>query len=134
MSTTSVTTTAPTENVSPSIIDRIINYYLDAIGEKPVPRNSSGGINVFFGDVLPGHQVGPLSLYIKNIHTYPIELLPKVNDQDLLILQYPQFLMPQQVGEVKIAFNCPIDRLTPLQAGFKFDLRIMNSNNANQSS
>lgn len=112
-------------NVSPSILDRILRYYSDPECTKPVPRDEDGSMQLFLNATIQGRNSDVQTFWVRNEHTYPLQLQPYSSDPDLIFVTYPQaVLYPQQSAQVNIVFRCPLDRFTPLNAQWGFDIVI----------
>lgn len=99
----------------------LLSYYLDAEGEKKLPRDQSGNYTVDFGvqrnPPVAGVDTVTTTAYVRNDTQYPIELKPVTLDRDLAIIEWPEFLQPHEIGLVKFAFAPSADRVKPLEGG-----------------
>lgn len=112
----------------------LLAYYYDADAKNKLPTDaqgnfkvdfgkrvdSMGNFKVSFGNVEPpraGIDSIYQSIYVKNVHHYPMELRPVTLDKDLTITEYPEFLEPDEIGKVTLAFSPSEDRIKPLEGG-----------------
>ncbi len=112
-------------SVSQRVLSQIIGYYMDPEAKRKAPRGIDGNLQLDFGKIIQGRLSKTITLYAKNEHVYNIQLESKATDPDLLFLTYPKQLEPNEVGKIEIAFRVPMERITPLNAQFGFDVTIL---------
>jgi hypothetical protein len=98
----------------------LLAYYYDAQANKKLQTDNIGNYKVEFDpSVKPvaGVSSAYASIWVQNQHHYPMELIPKTIDPDLRITEWPQFLEPNEVGKVVLAFSPSADRIKPLEGG-----------------
>lgn len=99
----------------------LLAYYHDKEAKHKLPTDSLGNFKVNFANVDQPPRAGIDSIYqtifVRNEHHYPMELIPVTMDTDLQITEWPAFLEPQEVGKVVLAFSPSADRIKPLEGG-----------------
>src|SRR6266487_6400718 len=95
--------------------ESLLAYYYDSEAEYKLEQDSIGNFKLDFAStklqehdtLIPraGKDSVYRSIYVKNQHHYPMKLIPKTIDPDLKITEWPEFLEPQQVGKVTLAFS-----------------------------
>lgn len=102
---------------------RLLSYYYDAEAKQELSTDRLGNYIVDFGpDVaenppIAGEDTVSTAVYVRNDHTYPMELRPMTLDKDLAIIEYPEFLEPGEIAVVRFAFSPSADRIKPLEGG-----------------
>lgn len=99
----------------------LLAYYHDKDAKNRLPTDSMGNFKVNFASIEQPPRAGLDSIYqtiyVQNVHHYPMELRPVTLDQDLQITEWPEFLEPNEVGKVTLAFSPSADRIKPLEGG-----------------
>lgn len=99
----------------------LLVYYQDAEASKKLPQDSHGNFKVDFGKQEHPPRAGLdsiyTSIYVRNVHHYPMELQPVTIDNDLTITEYPEFLEPGESGKVTLCFSPSANRVKPLEGG-----------------
>lgn len=99
----------------------LLAYYHDVETNNKLSQDGSGNFKVDFGklDQPPRAGIDSIytSIYVKNVHHYPMELKPVTMDADLTITEYPEFLEPNESGKVTLCFSPSEDRIKPLEGG-----------------
>ena len=99
----------------------LLDYFYDKEAKQRLPTDSLGNFKVNFADVEHPPRAGIDSIYqtifVKNIHHYPMELRPVTIDPDLEITLWPDYLEPGEMGKVTLAFSPSADRIKPLEGG-----------------
>lgn len=101
----------------------LLAYYVDSDAQYALATDSSGNYKVQFEhDVthpIPRAGIDSVhrTIYVKNVHHYPMELQPSTTDKDLTITEYPEFLEPGEVAKVTLTFSPSEDRVKPLEGG-----------------
>lgn len=98
----------------------LLAYYFDAAGKEMLPRDPIGNFKADFGkNSIPRAGIDSVSssFYVKNVHHFPMELVPRTSDPDLTITEYPEFLEPEQIEKITLTFKPSADRINPLVGG-----------------
>jgi hypothetical protein len=101
----------------------LLAYFADANAEYMLASDANGNFKVDFGpDVMKNPPRAGIdsvhkTVYVKNVHHFPMELRPYTLDDDLTITEYPEFLEPGQTGKVTLTFSPSEDRIKPLEGG-----------------
>ena len=98
----------------------LLAYYYDPEAKHQLPTDSIGNYKVEFDPSIKpiaGVSSAYATIYTRNQHHYPMELIPKTIDKDLQITEWPQFLEPNEIGKVVLAFSPSADRRKPLEGG-----------------
>jgi hypothetical protein len=109
-------------------MSHLLSYYYDAHATKKLPTDNLGNYKVAFFDPSQKIAVAGISsvyatIYVRNDNFYPMELIPKTIVPDLRVTEWPEFLEPNEVGKVVLAFSPSADRTVPLEGGsWDFDL------------
>lgn len=92
----------------------MLKYFADEELQKPLS-------SVDFDRTVQG-QSKKITVYVFNTSAEQnIELdQPVTTDKDLRILEYPRQLLPSGSGKVVLEFSPPLDRISPLRAGWDF--------------
>jgi hypothetical protein len=113
---------------------QLLAYYADANAEYQLSHDDAGHYDVDFGADADAHppRAGIDSIHktiwVKNIHHYPMGLEPHTTDKDLTITEYPDFLEPGQIGKVTLTFSPSEDRIKPLEGGVFDFTKVVYSN------
>jgi|SRR5215831_3087678 len=102
------------------MVTKLLAYYADEKADYELPSDDAGNYNIDFGsDAKPRAGIDSVhkTIWVKNVHHYPMELQPSTTDPDLSITEYPEFLEPNQIARVTLTFSPNELRDKPLQGG-----------------
>jgi hypothetical protein len=101
----------------------LLAYYADEKAEYQLAVDDYGNYRVEFDKEIAknppraGIDSVHKTIYVKNVHHYPMELQPSTTDKDLTITEFPEFLEPGEIGQVTLTFSPSEDRVKPLEGG-----------------
>jgi hypothetical protein len=102
----------------------LLEYYKDSQAKQPAETDERGNVRVIFDEIPIQGRESRAALFVKNSHSYPMELEPVTTDPDLRIANYPSKLEPDEVGLITFIFAPKAERITPLNAAWDFQKTI----------
>jgi hypothetical protein len=103
---------------------KLLEYYKDQYGQEEADVDENGNVRLRFTEIPIQGRESKTTLYVKNAHSYPIQLEPVTTDPDLSIPAYPSRILPDQIAPVTFVFAPKPDRITPLNASWDFEKTI----------
>ena len=100
---------------------KLLQYYLDISGKEPAMTDDKGNIKLNFEETPIQGRSSLTTIYVKNIHNFPMFLDPITTDPELTISRYPTQIQPNEIAPVTFDFTPNSERITPLHASWDFE-------------
>jgi hypothetical protein len=106
------------------VAKKLLEYYTDSNASQKAETDDKGNIKLQFDEVPIQGRESKTTLYVKNSHSFPMQLRPVTSDLELAIVDFPSSLNPKQIAPVTFVFRPGPDRITPLHASWDFEKTI----------
>lgn len=103
---------------------KLLEYFTDSNAKTPTETDDKGNVRLRFAEIPIQGRESKTTLFVKNTHSYPIQLEPVTTDPDLSIPRYPARILPDEIAPVTFVFAPKPDRITPLNASWDFEKTI----------
>jgi hypothetical protein len=103
---------------------KLLEYYKDKTAKQKAETDDKGNVRLRFDEIPIQGRESKTTLFVKNVHSYPMHLDPVTTDPDLAIQMYPDLLRPDQIAPVTFVFKPKPDRVVPLNAAWDFEKTI----------
>ena len=103
---------------------KLLEYYTDPNASRKAPTDDKGNVELNFEEIPIQGRESRTILYVKNSHSYPMQLNPVTTDADLVVSEFPSTIQPKEIARVTFVFKPGLERITPLKAGWDFEKTI----------
>jgi hypothetical protein len=103
---------------------KLLEYYTDSQAKQKAETDDKGNVRLRFDEIPIQGRESKTTLFVKNSHSYPMQLDPVTTDPDLSIAAFPSRILPDEIAPVTFVFRPGPERITPLNASWDFEKTI----------